>query len=60
MTIYTPAAQRIREWGKGKKEHNSVTAGAAGARETCETIRKRVKEPEKTEPKRRNRSRKEP
>ena len=33
MTIYTPAAQRISEWGKGKKERNSVTAGAAGARE---------------------------
>ena len=37
--IYTPAAQRISEWGKRKKERNSVTAGAAGARETCENIR---------------------
>ena len=60
MTIYTPAAQRISEWGKGEKERNSVTAGAAGARETCETIRKHVREPEKTEPKGRKRSRKEP
>ena len=33
MTIYTPAAQRISEWGKGKKERNSVTAGAGGPRE---------------------------
>ena len=60
MTIYTPAAQRISEWGKGKKERNSVTAGAAGAREMCETIRKHVREPEKTEPKRRKRSQKVP
>ena len=60
MTIYTPAAQRISEWGKGKKERNSVTAGAAGARETCETIGKHVREPEKTEPKCRKRSQKVP
>ena len=60
MTIYTPAAQRISEWGKGRKECKSVTAGAAGERETCETIRKHVREPEKTKPKRRKQSRKEP
>ena len=60
MTIYTPAAQRISEWGKGKQERDSVTTRAAGAREMCETMRKHVREPEKTEPKRRNRSRKEP
>ena len=60
MTIYTPAAQKISEWGKGRKERNSVTAGAAGAHETCETIRKHVRGPEKTEPKRSKQSRKEP
>ena len=49
MTIYPPAVQRISEWGKGKKEHNSVIAGAAGRRKMCEAIRKRVREPEKTE-----------